>query len=592
MDALQRYLRTPIGLTVPALAILLVIFGIPLIQLLLTSLNAPFFSLSNYRAFFNQEGNVSVLYQTIKMSVVATAVCLIIGYPTAYLIVIASKPVRITLTVLVFIPWLTSGLVRTYGWTVILGDHGLINNLLLDLRLISHPLPLLYNRLAVYIGMVHIMLPIMILPLLSVMQGIDNSLLAAARSMGARPFAAFWRVFVPLSLPGVRSGTLLVFVVCLGFYITPQALGGLSDAMLSNFIASQIASSLNLAPIAAAAFILLAVALVLLSIFGLDVSGAQDRTRTPWRRSWVRPQSTLGALWRQLSELAMPYLARRWAAQLYVAAGASRLSAIGGSIFILLVMTFLLFPGLVVIIMSFSAGAFLQFPPPGVSLQWYRAFFGDPSWTDAFWNSIQIGVAVTILSTVTGTLAAYGLSRCSAWLRSLLTMLLLAPLIVPIIVVGVAAYLGLINLGLIGSKLGIVLAHSISAVAYVVVIVTATLATFDRRLELAANSMRAGPLPTFLRVTLPLIRPGIIAGAVFAFIASFDEVVVTSFVSGFSIRTLPLKMWENINQQIDPTIAAVGALLTLLPILWLVALYVTWWRSRFKLHGAPVNPIA
>src|SRR4051812_36258000 len=130
MDALQRYLRTPIGLTVPALAILLVIFGIPLIQLLLTSLNAPFLSLSNYRSFFNQEGNVSVLYQTIKMSVVATAVCLIIGYPTAYLIVIASKPVRITLTVLVFIPWLTSGLVRTYAWTVILGDHGLINNLL------------------------------------------------------------------------------------------------------------------------------------------------------------------------------------------------------------------------------------------------------------------------------------------------------------------------------------------------------------------------------------------------------------------------------------------------------------------------------
>ncbi len=582
----------PVGLTAPAMAILLVVFGIPLLQLLLTSLNAPFLSLANYQAFFKQQGNVFVLYQTIKMGVVATVICLIIGYPTAYLIVMASKPVRIALTVLVFIPWLTSGLVRTYAWTVILGDHGLINNLLLDLGLISHPLPLLYNRLAVYIGMVHIMLPIMILPLLSVMQGIDKSLLAAARSMGARPFAAFWRVFVSLSLPGVRSGMLLVFVVCLGFYITPQALGELPDAMLSNFIASQIASSLNLAPIAAAAFILLAIALVLLSIFGLDVSGTQDRTKRSLLRSRVSRPSAVGALWRQLNELAMSYLAKRWAAQLYLTAGDSRLPPIGGSIFVLLVMTFLLFPGLVVIIMSFSAGAFLQFPPPGFSLQWYHAFFGDPSWTGAFWNSIQIGVAVTILSTVIGTLAAYGLSRCSAWLRSFLTMLLLAPIIVPVIVVGVAAYLGLINHGLIGSKLGIVLAHSISAIAYAVVIVTATLATFDRRLEQAAKSMRAGPVRTFLRVTLPLIRPGIIAGAVFAFFASFDEVVVTSFVSGFSIRTLPLKMWENINQQIDPTIAAVGALLTLLPILWLVALYVTWWRSRLKLHGAPVNPIA
>ncbi|WOH52484.1 ABC transporter permease subunit [Bradyrhizobium sp. sBnM-33] len=592
MEALQKFGRIPTGLTVPAIAILLVIFGVPTVQLFLTSVNAPSFSVVNYQAFFEQQGNVVVLFQTIKMSVVATAICVIVGYPTAYLIMIASKPVRTALIVLVFIPWLTSGLVRTYAWTVILGDRGLINNVLLELGLISSPLSLLYNRLAVYIGMVHIMLPVMILPLLSVMQGIDKSLVAAARSMGARPSAAFWRVFFPLSLPGVRSGALLVFVVCLGFYITPQALGGLRDALLSNFIAAQVASSVDFAPIAAAAFILLAIAVVMLSMFGLDFSGTQGHAGQPVRKSWQSRLSSLGALLRYLNEIAIPYRARRWTAHLYQAGGESSWSKIAGALIVLLVMIYLLFPGLIVIIMSFSAGAFLEFPPSGFSFQWYRSFFGDLSWTRAFWDSLQIGVTVTILSTIAGTLAAFGLARTFPRLRTFLMMVILTPITFPAIVVGVAVYLGLANLGLIGTKTGIVLAHSIGSIAYVVVIVTATLANLDQRLEQAAKSMRAGPVRTFMRVTLPLIRPGIIGGAVFAFIHSFDEVIVTSLVSGFSIRTLPLKMLENINQQIDPTIAAVGSLLTLMPVLWLIALYVTLWRSRLRLQGASVNPVA
>lgn len=590
MELLQKLGRMPVGLTVPAIVILLAIFGIPLAELFLTSLNAPSFSVVNYQSFFAQRANVFVLFQTITISLVATAICLVIGYPTAYLILAASKRVRTVLIVLVFIPWLTSGLVRTYAWTVILGDHGLINNLLLNLGLISSPLPLIYNRLAVYIGMVHIMLPVMILPLLSVMQGIDKSLMSAARSMGARPFVAFWRVFLPLSLPGVRSGALLVFVACLGFYITPQALGGLRDAMLSNFIAAQVASSLNLAPIAASAFILLAIALIVLSIFGLDLSGTHGRSAQLVRKSWLVRLSSSGSVKRSLNEIGSSHRARRWAAELYLSGADRRWSNIAGTVFVGLVMVYLLFPGLIVIVMSFSSEPFLSFPPPHFSLRWYHSFFDDSSWTDAAQDSIQIGLAVALLSTIVGTLAAYGLSQTFPRLRTSLTMLILTPITVPVIVVGVAAYFGLIKLGLVGSKVGIVLAHTIGAVAYVVVIVLATLANFDRRLEQAARSMRAGPLRTFVRVTLPLIRPGIIGGAVFAFIHSFDEVVITSLISGFSIRTLPLKMLENMNQQIDPTIAAIGSLLTLLPVLWLIPLYVTWWRSRPSTSNALAEP--
>ncbi|WOH57652.1 ABC transporter permease subunit [Bradyrhizobium sp. BWC-3-1] len=567
-------------LTVPAFAILLIVFGIPMVGLFLTSLDAPAFSVVYYRAFIDQPANVRVLFQTIEISLIATAICLSIGYPAAYLIATASKRVRVALIVLTVIPYLTSGLARTYAWTVILGDHGLINDLLLDLGVVDSPLPLIYNRMAVYIGMVHIMLPIMMLPLLSVMMGIDNSLMAAARSMGARRFSAFWRVFFPLSLPGVRSGSLLVFVLCLGFYITPQALGGLRDAMLSTFIAAQVTSSLNLAPIAASAFILLAIAAIMLSIFGLDLSGAESRAALPRGRSWLNQVALFGRLTRNLNELTTHYRAKRWVVQLYKAGRESRWPQSVGAVFVALVMIFLLFPELVVIIMSFSPGSLLEFPPTGFSLRWYGSFFGDSSWTSAAWTSIQIAFAVAALSTIVGTLAAYGISRTFPRLRAVLTMAILAPITFPLIVVGIATYLGVVELGLIGSRTGIVLAHSIGAIAYVVVIVSATLANFDQRLEQAAMSMRAGPLQTFLRVTLPLIKPGIIGGAVFAFIHSFDEVVISSLVSGFSVRTLPLKMWENVRHEIDPTIAAVASLLMLLPVLWLVALYVTWWRSK------------
>ncbi|MEZ2146756.1 ABC transporter permease subunit [Bradyrhizobium sp. DN5] len=580
MKTLHKWARMPIGLTVPALAILLFAFGIPMLQLFFTSLNAPNLSVANYRDFFLHQSNVTVLLQTIEISVVATAICLVLGYPIAYLIVAAPKRLKVVLTVLVFIPWLTSGLVRTYAWTIILGDHGLINNLLLNTGLISSPLQLLYNRLAVYIGMVHIMLPMMILPLLSVMQGIDKSLLAAARSMGAQPLAAFWRVFFPLSLPGVRSGSLLVFVVCLGFYITPQALGGLRDAMLSTFIVAQVQTSFNIARAAASAFILLGIAVVILSIFGLDLSAAHRGAARSAEDTWRRRLPSFGALSRGMKEVLIPYRANRWASQLYMAGRNGRWSETLGAAYAVLFMIFLLCPGVIVIIMSFSAGEFLEFPPSGLSLQWYRSFFGDSSWTEAVWNSARIAFLVALLSTVVGTLAAYGLSRTFPRLRAFLTMVILSPITFPVIVVGIAIYFGLVKLGLIGTLAGIVLAHSIGAIGTVVVIVAATLAQFDRRLEQAAQSLRAGPLQTFLRVTLPLISPGIIGGAMFAFIHSFDEVVITSLVSGFSLRTLPLKMLENIRQQIDPTIAAVGALLTFLPVVWLIALYFMWWRKR------------
>ncbi|MQW01938.1 ABC transporter permease subunit [Sinorhizobium medicae] len=589
MKTMQKMSSMPILLTTPALGVLLAVFGIPLILLFLTSLNAPALSLVNYVGFFEQRSYVAILLLTLEISAVATAICLLIGYPTAYLIVVSGRA-RPVLMVLVFLTWLTSALVRTYAWTVVLGDNGLVNSLLLNVGLIDSPLPLIYNRFAVYVGMVHIMLPMMILPIISVMMSIDSSLMAAARSMGAKPFTAFLRVYFPLSIPGIRSGCILVFVVCLGFYITPQALGGLGDTMLSALINSQLTTSLDLAPTAAASFILLAITVVVLSAVGVNLAGAHSQAGSPALKLRQDRLRVLTRAIRYLNEFVLPRRARRWTAKLYQTQHHTSLWKIVGAIFIAFVMFYLLLPGVIVIIISFNSGEFLEFPPREVSLRWYYSFFSDPSWIAAAWNSFQFGLIVSGLSTIIGTMAAFGLSRCSSGLRSSLTMVILTPITIPVIVVGVAVYLGLAKLGLIGTSTGIILGHTIGAIGYVVVIVMATLSGFDRTLEQAAMSMRAGPTQTFMRVTLPLIRPGIIGGALFAFLASFDEVIVTSFVGGYAIPTLPLKMLENLKQQVDPTIAAVGSLLTLLPIVWLVVLYFTLWRNQGTLGKPAMNP--
>ncbi|MEX2697380.1 ABC transporter permease subunit [Rhizobium mongolense] len=588
MHPLQRTVRAPFTIVIPAVAILLIVFGIPTIQLFLQSVNAPDFNLQNYYAFLGKYSNIRLLLQTLEISAVATIICLLIGYPTAYLISTASKRVRVTLIVLVVLPYLTSDLARTYSWVVILGDAGLINSALMDLGLISSPLPLIYNRMAVYLGMVHIMMPMMIMPLVSVMVSINTSLVAAAKSMGARPSTAFWRVYFPLSLPGLRSGTLLVFVICLGFYITPAALGGLGDVMLSTYIASQVATGFELGSISTSSFILLVVALVVLATFGLNPSGAQDAAAKLKNRRFGQV-ALLRAVKNYINEMAVSSRAKHWSIRLYRAQSNGRWSRIAGSVVLSLVIFYLLFPEIVVIVMSFSDGATLKFPPPGLSLQWYRSFFGDSAWYGAALTSIQIALAVSVLASVVGTLAAFGLNRVAPDVCSVITMAILSPITIPVIVVGVATYFGLAKLNLIGTETGIILAHTIGAISYVVVIVSATLVNFDKRLVQAAKSMKATPFKAFVRVTLPLIRPGIIGGALFAFIHSFGEVVITSFVSGFAVRTLPLKMWENIRNEIDPTVAAVASLLTLLPILWMIALYIMWWRTGARTQFAAVE---
>lgn len=236
---------------------------------------------------------------------------------------------------------------------------------------------------------------------------------------------------------------------------------------------------------------------------------------------------------------------------------------------VVLIAVFLIAPTVLVIIMSFSSLSSLRFPPPDLSLQWYRNFFESPQWTDALWTSTQVALLATLTATVLGTLTALGLMRGRFPFKSAVTALILSPMIVPIVIVAVGTYLVFVDWRLQGTLLGFVVAHAALGIPLVVVNVAASLQTLDRNLEMAAQNLGAGPFRTFFKITLPLIMPGVVAGALFAFIESWDEVVVSIFLSSPFVRTLPVVMWSVVRSQIDPTIAALAGMLTALTIVLL-----------------------
>ena len=235
---------------------------------------------------------------------------------------------------------------------------------------------------------------------------------------------------------------------------------------------------------------------------------------------------------------------------------------------------FLMAPTLVVVPMSFTASNALTFPPEGFSTRWYEKMVTDPQWSTGFVNSAQVAFLTAILATALGTLAALGTVRGRFPGRSAVNALVLSPLIVPVIIIAIGMFSVFVRWKIAGSVVGLVLAHTALAMPFVVVNVATSLRTMDRNLELAAQSLGAGPIRTFRRITLPLILPGVLAGGLFAFITSWDEVVVSIFLTSARFRTLPAEMWEQVRQVVDPTVAAVSTTLLAVTTTVLVLAFV------------------
>lgn len=242
-----------------------------------------------------------------------------------------------------------------------------------------------------------------------------------------------------------------------------------------------------------------------------------------------------------------------------------------------LTLVFLMLPILIIIPLSFNAEPYftftegmLAFEADAYSLEWYREILNDDKWILAIKNSFYIGFFATILATVLGTCAAIGLSNPNMPFQRIIMAILLSPMIVPLIITAAGMFFFYSQMNIAGTYIGVIVAHAALGTPFVIITVNAALAGFDYSLVRASMSLGAPPLMTFLKVVVPLIRPGVISGALFAFITSFDEVVVVLFLAGPEQRTIPRQMFSGLREQINPTILAVATLLIIISVLMLI----------------------
>ncbi|MFK8258083.1 ABC transporter permease [Erwinia sp. AnSW2-5] len=253
------------------------------------------------------------------------------------------------------------------------------------------------------------------------------------------------------------------------------------------------------------------------------------------------------------------------------------------------VLLFLIVPVLVIVPLSFNSSSFLSYPLSGFSLRWYETFFHSQEWLGALGNSLLIAPLATLLATVLGVLASMGLVRGEFRGKGIVMAIIISPMVAPVVIIAVGMFFFFAKLSLLNSYLGLVLAHALLGVPFVVITVVAVLKSYDTNLSRAAASLGASPLLTFRKVTLPLIAPGVFSGALFAFAASFDEVVVTLFLASPSQRTLPIQMFAGIRENLDPTIAAAASLMIGASLILLVVMEILRRRGEKMRQSSPAH---
>lgn len=561
----------------PALIYVAIIYGAPMVILLFQSVAYPEFGLQNYQRILTQPGYVWTIVRTLGVSALASLLALLIGYPIAYVAATTrSVAMRRFLIFCVLAPYLTSILIRTFAWQVLLGRVGPVNQALKALGVSAGDL--MFNSFAVIVGLTHFLLPLMVLPLISVMRQIDMSLVKAARSLGAGPATAFARVFVPASMPGVEVGVVLCFVYGVGAFVIPALLGGNSGRMLGALIQQAIDQQADFGLASAAAVILALCIAGAIAIFKSGMSGSVESLASPMRANAAAKTTPRRGRVGTLSMTAIASVGR-----FFDRSGLSRHPGVLRALAVMVALLVLL-PQLIAIPVSFSSARALIFPPPGWSLRWYSEFF-NPQWLEPLWVSLEIASIVAIAAAGLGTLAAVGVARgLNRRAASAANIFLLTPLLFPTVVAAAAFYLSFIRIGLTDSVFGIAIAHITIAVPFVFAIVSANLQTVDRRYEWAAASLGAGAWTQLRRVLLPMLAGGIATGFLFAFLTSFDEAAIAIFLSGVFVKTLPRRMYEALSLESDPTIGVVAVLTMVLA--GGIAIASALIRRRLDKHGA------
>ena len=568
VPGLRRFPVGPLWLVLPAVALLAVFFLFPMGRLFLLGVQDPAtgaFTGEHYSRVFDTSVYWRILAITFRIAILTALFSVLLGYPLALWLSRMESRRQALIALLVLLPFWTSYLVKTFAWMILLGNRGVLNTLFMDVGLIERPFRLMYNEFGVIIGMVHAMMPLAVLTMLPVMNGIDQRLALAAGSMGASRSQRFWLVYFPLSVPGAAAAGLLTFVTSLGFFIVPAFLGGRGQTMLAQAIITQVQELVNWSFAAVLASLLVITALASIwiynKLFGLSVISGAESDDLPKRTSVLRTGG----------QRVLRFMA-------WVSTPLDRFRSPDGitnkkiSIYPLLALAFLIAPILVVFPIAFTSSNSLQFPPPGYSLRWFEQYLTSPVWISATLRSFGVAFATAFFATVLGGLAALALARSKSLWNGPIFALILAPMVVPRIVIAVGLFYLMAQMGLVATDAGLVIGHTLLAIPYCFITIGAVLKNYDWRLNQAAETLGAGRFTIMRRITLPLLRGGVVSAGLFAFVTSFDELTIAIFISGGLKTTLPKQMWDDMFLQLNPTLAAVSVVvLAIVTVILLVA---------------------
>ncbi|MFQ5961028.1 MAG: ABC transporter permease subunit [Candidatus Methylomirabilales bacterium] len=484
-----------------------------------------------------------VAFWSIGIALLTTVITLLLGLPVAYSLILLPRRRRYLALLLLMIPFWTNFLVRTYAWMFLLGREGPISTFLTSLGL--PPLTILFTPGAILLGLVYSYLPFMILPIYAAMERIDPATVEAAQDLYARPHLLLWRVWLPLSLPGVAVGMLLVFIPSVSAFVIPDLLGGARDLMLGNLIQQQYLTVRDWPFGSSLSTILLSVTLVGVLLF------------RPWaRRDQARPQLLTGetpAPW-TLTSGPLHWMGR----------------IITGGVFL-----FLYAPVGLLILYSFNASRFTAVWR-GFTLEWYVRLIQNEAIITAARTSLEVALVSTLLCLLVGTAAALALRRPEGAGVILTSLYLLV--VIPEITFAVALLLFFVTVGVPLGRMSIILAHATFNLPLVALPVRARLQQVGRGVEEAAMDLGADEARTLRRVLLPLLRPALLVGGILSFTASLDDFVVAYFVTGPGATTLPIRVYSLVKYGVTPEVNALSALLLLLSISLIAGALV--WQGR------------
>lgn len=539
----------------PTLVVMICLLAVPIFALLTYSFWTQdyvyidkTFSLGNYAQFFDKWIYGKLLLRSIKMSALVTLFTIMLAYPVAYFLAFRVTKNKMTWLVLINIPFVTSYLLRVLAWKIMLGNNGVINGSLEGMGFIQEPLEfLLYSRFAVILTLAHAWAAFAILPIYVSLQKIDRSLLEAAADLGDGPVKRFFRITLPLSMPGVIAAAVIQFIPVVGDYITPMMVGGTRGVMIAQIVANQFGGAQNWPMGAALTIIIMITITIIVSAF-----------------IWFSKLGTVRAKDMEAStaRLDPPHVSNRGFDWLLL--------------YVVIYLIFLYIPSFMLPIFSFNDSIHMVLPLKEFTFKWYEQMVSTPALITALVNSLKVAIPVSIITTVMATIAAKAMTRYRMPGRSLATGFILLPMVMPGIILAVGLFLLINAIGMEPSLFVIGVSHVLVTVPFAMLVIMARLEGFSKSIEEASLDLGISAWMTFWRVTFPLILPGIVAAMLMTFTVSFDEFLFAMFLGGNDV-TLPVYIWTQVRfPQKLPGVLALGALIFMISIVLIVI--AEWFR--------------